>query len=193
MAGEAPTTELEAVNTMLSTIGESPVDSLEFSGLLLAENARSILKETSRAVQTKSWHFNSEEDYPLARDVDGYINIPTNALRVDTTEEYSTYDVVVRGTRLYNRKEHTYVFDKTLKVDITFFLPFEQMPEAARYYTLIRAARIFQDREVNSNILHEYTANDELAALILLEEAEGNSADLNILTGHISLLNTVLR
>ena len=45
-----PTTKLEAVNTMLSTIGEAPVNNLS-SGLVDAETAETILNNVSRSVQ----------------------------------------------------------------------------------------------------------------------------------------------
>ena len=59
-----PTTELEAVNIMLSTIGEAPVNNLD-SGLVDAETAETILKNVSRDVQSHGWNFNSEPDYTL--------------------------------------------------------------------------------------------------------------------------------
>ena len=45
-----PTTQLQAVNSMLSTIGEAPVNSLS-SGLVDAETAETVLNEVSRDVQ----------------------------------------------------------------------------------------------------------------------------------------------
>ena len=50
-----PTTELEAVNIMLSTIGEAPVNNLD-SGLVDAETAETILKNVSRDVQLSLIH-----------------------------------------------------------------------------------------------------------------------------------------
>jgi len=43
MATLAPTTELEAVNTLLSAIGESPINSLDTLGNLFAAQARDTL------------------------------------------------------------------------------------------------------------------------------------------------------
>ena len=50
------TTKLEAVNIMLSTIGENPVNSLT-SGLVDAELAETILGSVSKAVQSEGWNF----------------------------------------------------------------------------------------------------------------------------------------
>ena len=48
----ATTTELEAVNIMLSSIGEAPVNSLS-SGLVDAELAQTTLHNVSREVQAQ--------------------------------------------------------------------------------------------------------------------------------------------
>jgi hypothetical protein len=53
MLRNIPTTELEAVNTILSTIGESPVSSLGDQMTVDAVLAQNILHEVSREVQTE--------------------------------------------------------------------------------------------------------------------------------------------
>jgi hypothetical protein len=56
-----PMTELEAINDMLSAIGESPVASLdEASGVADAQIALQLLRRASRWLQKKGWHWNSE-------------------------------------------------------------------------------------------------------------------------------------
>lgn len=182
-----PTTELEAVNIMLATIGEAPVSSLEVSGLTDVAIAKQVLSEVSRAVQTKGWHFNSEVEYPLVPNSDGFIVPPTNTLRVDTNKFYCDYDVVQRGNRLYDRGNRTYVFPETLKVDLILLLAFEEIPEAVRYYITIRAARLFQRRILGAEYTERYTEADEMAALVTMQEAEGDTGDANVLTGSYSV------
>lgn len=190
-----PTTTLEAVNAMLATIGESPVTTVESVDPLPVDVAIALnaLRFVSREVQTRSWNFNSETDYPLVRDGSGFIPVPQNAVRVDTTYEYSKYDVVVRGTRLYDRGEHTFVFPEDLKVDITFVLPFEDLPEPARNYITIRAGRRFQAGQIGSQVLHVLTEQDETDARALLLDDEGDSADFNILTGTFDMFEITQR
>ena len=50
---QTATTELEAINTMLSVIGESPVNTVDGSGVVDAVLARQILHEVSRHVQSR--------------------------------------------------------------------------------------------------------------------------------------------
>jgi hypothetical protein len=56
----APTTELEAVNTMLNTIGEAPVNTLVNMTSVDASSALSILNSVNREVQSQGWFFNTE-------------------------------------------------------------------------------------------------------------------------------------
>ena len=57
MATYESTSELEAVNTILSATGEAPVNSLTGSLPIDATQALSLLKEISREVQSAGWHF----------------------------------------------------------------------------------------------------------------------------------------
>lgn len=195
MSNLALTSELDAINIMLDCIGESPVSSLEVSGLVDVAKAKALLTETSRAVQKLGWHFNEERNYPLMRDVNGHITLPPNALKVDTTENFdkTQLDVTQRGQQMYNRAKHTYVFDRNLKVDIVFMLPWDSLPEAARHYILIKAARIFQARQLGSDTLHRFSEQEEFDALAALKDAEGDNADYNMFSDSWSVANILYR
>lgn len=179
-----PATELNAVNTMLGTIGESPIASLNVTGLSDVATARNILEEISRAVQQAGWHFNSEKDYPLALDADGYLPIPSNTLAVDTSERNGHVDVTLRGTRLYDRTNHTYVFTTPLYVELVLFLEFEELPSAARHYITIRAARVFQKRILGSDTIDKFTEDDEKLAWRDFLDAEMKQSDVNIFNSY---------
>ena len=183
----SPTTELEAINTMLSTIGESPVNAVEDTGNVDVVIARQILQTVSREVQARGWHFNTEKNYTITPDSEGYLVLPNTVLKVDTVYPDSSKDVVVRGSRLYDRENHTYVFTDAVKVDMTILLTFDELPEVARNYATIRASRIFQERVVGSDTLHAFNSQDEARAMVSLMEYEADTADLNILSGNYSV------
>ena len=52
-----PTTELQAVNQMLSVIGEAPVNSITGTVTTDVSVAKNILDETSMSVQSMGWNF----------------------------------------------------------------------------------------------------------------------------------------
>lgn len=189
-----PTTELDAVNTMLSAIGEAPVNSVEDNGVVDAVMARQILRDTSRSVQARGWHFNTEKNFPLTPTYpDKEIRLPASLLRIDTVMGDSIVDVVQRGSRLYDRRNHTYTFDRPLRVDMVVYLPFEEVPEVARQYITLRASRIFQERTVGSGELSRFASVEEAKALSALHEFESDTADYNILTDNYSVARVLER
>jgi len=188
-----PTTELEAVNTMLNTIGEAPVNTLVNMTSVDAITAQSILTNVNRSVQAEGWFFNSEYDYPLVPDQNSNLPLPTNIMSVDSSSESNDYQLVQRGTRAYDRKNHTYTFTQTVKCDLILLLAFEEVPEAARNYIALRAARILQDRLLGSDSLHGMNREDEYHALTTLRLMESETADYNILTGNADVYRILSR
>lgn len=176
-----PLSELEAVNIMLATLGESPVSTLNTTGDLHVSVATQMLYDISREVQTVGWHFNTEEDYPLIRDLSSNIPYPNNALSLDVSDDYSSkYDAVMRGGKLYDRKAHSYVFAEDLKVDIVFFLSWAELPQPARQYIAILAARRFQRRFQGDAQIEKDTTMEEALAKAQLEDFDASTRDYNL-------------
>jgi len=95
----APTTELEAVNEMLGAIGNTPATSLEAPSVDV-QQAQDLLRQISIQVQSASWNFNSEYDYPFLPNEDGEIVVPDNiqTVIVDPQKNNGCLDIVVRGS-----------------------------------------------------------------------------------------------
>lgn len=189
----SPTTELEAINTMLSTIGEAPISTVEDSGVIDAVMARQILRTVDREVQARGWHWNTDKGYPLTPNQHGECELPNGVLRCDTVIPDDQIDVVVRGKRLYDRRNHTYQINKVVRVDVVTQLPFDELPEAARQYITIRAARVFQERVLGSIELSRFSTIDETRALVTLKEMEADTADYNILSDNYSVFRVLDR
>ena len=173
-----PLTELEAINIMLAGIGEAPVNSLPNSGVDEAYIAQTTLHNNSRALQQRGWDFNCESDFPLALDTNGFIQLPMDTLKVDCTS--STDAIVQRGQRLYNKTTHSYVFTDAVRVEITQFLAFTDIPQSARTYITVKAARDFCRKILGSDTLAQLTSADELEARAAFLEAEADTGDYNI-------------
>ena len=178
------TTKLEAINVMLTAIGESPVNTITSSTTTDVSIAIQILDNVSREVQSVGWHFNTDTNYLLAKNSSDQIVLPTNCLRVDNSNKDADLDLVERGRKLWDRENHTYTITKDIRVNITWFLEFTELPETARRYITIRAARIFQDRMLASETLHAFHQVDELSALSALKEHEGDTRDHSILDNY---------
>ncbi|MAL84545.1 MAG: phage tail protein [Idiomarina sp.] len=174
------TSKLEAVNSMLGHIGESPVNSISDTNALpiSAATAISVLDEVSRSVQAEGWHFNTELKVTLSPAGDGTITLSDDILEVDTTD--TSIDIAQRGLSLFDRSNNTSVFSKDLEVNLTRLLDFTSLPEAARRYITLRASRVFQGRIVGSRELEALIARDEYNARADLMDTEGNNSDRTI-------------
>lgn len=177
-----PTTELMAVNTMLRAIGESPINSLDNTGMVDAVLAQQTLETVSRHVQERGWYWNTQENLLLVRTYpDKFLILPDNCLKVDTVgDDNIHFPVIQRGNRLFNKKTNSFVFDKDLRVDLVEFLAFGDMPQSARTYITLSAARKFQEDRVGSDTLAKFQAQDEQAAWNELVVAEAETQDASI-------------
>jgi predicted subunit of tRNA(5-methylaminomethyl-2-thiouridylate) methyltransferase len=181
MSAITPTSELDAVNIMLTSIGESPINTLG-SGLQEAEIAEVVLDNVSRDVQSAGWHFNTEIRYSLTRNTANEINLPSNVVKVDKTSLLRDYniDVVERGRKLYDRIGNKYTFSEDIEVDMVVLLSFGELPEVARRYITLRASRVYQQRMIGSESLGKQLIMDEQQAYLSLREAEAEVGDYNI-------------
>jgi hypothetical protein len=174
------TTRLEAVNSMLGHIGESPLNSIADTAALpvSAYTALTVLDEISREVQTMGWHFNTTNEYTLTPLADKTISLPENTLHVDATD--ASKDVVQRGLTLYDRENHTDEFSDNVDVTITLLLDWDDLHELARRYITLRASRVFQARMIGSRELEALIARDEYIAKAQLEESDSRGSDRTI-------------
>lgn len=184
-------TELEAVNLMLTNIGEAPVNTIEGTNMLDIAIAKQVLREVLIEVQEPGWDFNTESGITITPNEDGEIWFPINALRVDPVDR--SLKVVMRGHRLYDKENHTYEFSGPVDVEIVFGLEFEQCPQALRQYVAIKAARIYQRRMVGSDLLEKLTQADEYNALVKLQNFDTDTADYNMLTGSADVMRIIAR
>lgn len=176
------TTKIQAVNTLLATIGSAPVNNISGSNSADVAMALQTLDEVSLSVQAKGWHFNTEEDRVYTPDpFTNEISVGNTVLLCDVEHPNNEgIDVVLRGTKLYDRQNRTFEFTKQITAKVIVALDWDELPQAARFYIMIRSARIFQDRAVGSEKHHTFTLRDELTALTQLRRYEGDTADHSI-------------
>ena len=184
----AATTELEAINIMLAAIGEAPINKLTDTLPVDARLAQSTLTEVNKEVQSEGWSFNTEIDVTLTRDGSNHVAISTDTLRIDPNiHQHPTIDAIQRGLKLYDRLNNKYEFDEDLICTVVYFRTFDEIPEPARRYITIKAARVFVDRLVGDQGLRTYTQQDEIRARSILMETDLANGDHNILRGDPSL------
>ena len=173
-------TELSAVNSILGSIGQSPVTTL---GTVTTDSTNTgqeiantfanpqiamihgLLMESTKDVQNEGWHFNQEDHVKRSPDSNGNFLIPSNYLRYDVHEGLydKTKDVVRRNGKLYDNVTHTDVFTNDLYFDITYLISFNDVPPAFQRYIIARAS---------VRAATQLVSNPDLVKLLQLEEAQ---------------------
>jgi len=186
MIPTSPTTELDAVNAMLSVIDELPVTSLAAAEENAdVELALQILRSATRAVQITGWQFNTEENVLLTRAGDNTISLPANAVKCVKAPAASGQDSVrfaIRGQKLFNRDTNTFVWTQDIRCDVTVLLAFEDLPEPVRNYLAEKSGDRFQKRALGSDTLAMFTRDDVADALVILADYELEAGNYNFLT-----------
>lgn len=180
--------EVDAINMSLATIGASPVNDVDTPSVDVSM-AKNTLKEISLAVQSHGWYFNTEQDKVWTPDSAGLIPIPDQVMYVDNA--YVTPKVAVderqatikiRGGKryLFDNYNKTYTFTSSITTKTVYAYDWNSLPQPAKQYIAIRAARVFQDRSVGSEKHHSFTLRDEQYALSELRRFESETADHSI-------------
>jgi len=173
-------TELEAVNVLLTTIGEAPVNTLTGNQVTDVTIARQVLNEVSREVQSQGWYFNTENGVKLTPDNNKHILPPADTARIDSKD----YNIVIREDKLFDLDAFTYEFGGSIKVNIVYYQDFTVLPDSAKRYIAARAARIYADRLLNSETIHAMTSKDERQALVDLRQFEEETADYTMMDSY---------
>ncbi len=158
------TTTLQAINQMLTGIGQAPVVSLDIANPEIA-TALSILENVNREVQGEGWHFNSEIKYPFTPDANDEIVIPDNVLQLSDNkyENVQQYQTVIRNGKLYDKISHSFTswIVSPVLCDVVWLFPFEDLPQVFKDYITQRAARVFAGSVVGSQDMFKFNAQDE--------------------------------
>jgi len=186
----AALTELEAVNDMLATIGQAPLNTFQ-SGILDQNTARSELGKIVREVCLYGFKFNTDENYTLTPDANGICYVPAGAFSVDPMDPRQ--DLTVRkhtsgAFALWDNANLTWALALPVKVRIKWSFDFDALPETARGYAVLAAGRRFQARFVGDRILDAFSAEAEQKAWLTLQREQSATADINMFTASRELL-----
>lgn len=162
-----PLTPLDAVNEMLSAIGESPVDTID-TGNVDVENAHRILMNTSRKVQNSGWSFNTISNYTLMPDkFSKTIEWDSTLLKVESPDGNILRN---RGGVVYDVTNNTDKFEGTLEVEAIVHVPFDELPEVFKTYITAQSARIFSIRYLgDESVIQALFQEEQVARQAVME------------------------
>jgi len=184
-------TELEAVNILLSAIGEAAVSSLETATTVEVTQAKKLLSNVNRAAQQKGWHFNTEWDVVLTRDSDNRIPLSQSILSVYQPGQLMTLRGISGDMYAYDLDNNTFTWTKNLNNAVTItLLDFVDTPNTFRQYVTTRAARIFQEEIIGQVSAETVNRQEEAEAYADLLDDDAERSGLNVAYGTLDMLNT---
>ena len=172
-------TELSSVNSILMAIGQAPINRIfqkNSQGEFIYINpevafVHSLLLEVNADVQNEGWVFNRENHFPLTPNEDGTIPLPENILRMDVYENevYRTTNLVRRKGKLYDKMNHTYIFDpqRAISFNIVWKWEYEELPSVFKRYITLRAS---------GRAATQLITNPQLVQLLGTQEAQARGA-----------------
>ena len=176
------TQELPAVNEILASVGQAPVNTLDQTNPDVAIVYDTLLN-VSREVQSEGWTFNTEEYYPMTPDANGEIVIPNNMLQIDLHDEKDNqYESVRRSGKLYEKINHTFDWTAltgwdTVRCDIVGFFDWIDLPRPIQDYIVAKAATVVSSRIVGDPQQYRMLQAKEIDNRAKAMEYECNQGD----------------
>ena len=173
----APQVLLEAVNEVLSSIGSSPVNTLDDDLNIDVINAKNLLMEVSRKIQARGWSFNHEDNVLLRPDSDTKrVPFLSSYLRVSS----EGYTLISKSGYFFDLATRTDTFPDGITCSIVREIPFEELPYVAQKYITARASRLFQMRYLGSTDIDQTLRVDEGEAYAELIDYDLEVGNYNI-------------
>jgi hypothetical protein len=204
-------TKLEAVNSLLRSIGEDPVNSLS-SGLADAELAEEVLDAVSHEIQSEGWHVNTRRDIELTVNASSNFVLPDNTLRVDTVNPRGPRksgsprpSAYVNASMRRNGDDTTWILydvdndsetwtsPTTVNVTIIQRLEFVNLTPALQRYVTALGGHRFQQGIMGSRALWEFTSEQVEEARMSAVNEDLENEDLNVLRDNKHVHNIVWR
>ena len=182
--------ELSMINDSLLSIGEAPYQEGTLVDILPigtdGETAKRLVRNTMIEVQSRGWYFNTDYNFDLIPDVNGFIAMPPNVLRADFGNTGYKHRYTLKDNKVYDVLNHTYVIDNTIQADMIWLTDYADLPPEAYEYISLRAARKFQQRVIGALETDQFTVREEQDAYINLQRRQLQSQDYNIQNSRVS-------
>ena len=171
-------TELSAVNSILGSIGQSPITTLNYENPEISF-IYNILTEVNKDVQNEGWHFNTEYHVKVSPDSNNNVSLPAKTLRYDLHDDHLNKgtDLVVRDGKLYDLVDHTDEFTADLYLDVVTLYPFADLPNPFQRYITYRAAVRAATQLVSNPQLVQLLSQQEAQARATCMEYETQQGD----------------
>jgi len=169
----------QAINIALSVVGEQLIEQdVPIDGIYEAEVADLLIEATKTEILEEGWSFNTDENWEMTPDVNGYIVIPTIALRIDPSSTGT--NAIRKDGKLYDKDNQTYIFESSVECDVIWDVDFDDLPAIMQQYITLKASRILYQRLVGDADMMSILIRDEEEALLRVRMHEDDIKDVTI-------------
>jgi len=190
---KAVSTELDAVNQILSAVGQAPVTTLDLQNPEVY-TVLQTLRDVSREVQSEGWYFNTEHAVAFTPDSNDEITVADDVLQIDATKDKHRDDfaIIVKNGKLYDKYYHRYedrsefkfpsriLVEDKLYCDIIYFYQFNNLPYAFQAHVIAKSARKVATKLVGNTDLVRVLSIDEEQTKAALMEYETRQGDYSM-------------
>lgn len=175
--------ELDAVNLVLSAIGESAVNSVDDTANADVANIRRLLNNYNRRTQTRGWTFNTEVATLTPDHYSKRINFLSDWLSVLSVGAATVYRN--RGGYVYDINTRSDIFENPIQVNLIALCPYSDMPEVFQQYIVAQTAKKFNMSFFGDDSL-DIELDEELTELqVACMEFELDYGNFNMIEGDV--------
>lgn len=180
-------TQLEAINEILTLLGLTEVEDLSTPTRHDVLQASSTLDQEVTKLATVAQYFNFVREVMLNPAGDGTITLDANVYDVELRD--TDDQVTIRDGKLFNITDNTdqWVVGESYEADITYFIPFDELPEVVKTYVTARTARRLYLKLNGVTPQYQVLQMEEQQALTAMRRQQAGANDLNMF-GHRDML-----
>jgi Tail tubular protein len=131
--------KLDVINAMLASMGQASLNSLTEANSF-KDTGLNNLDLCQRRILSRGFWFNVEERQ-LTPDLAGEITVPNDTIELRNIGQNK---YVRRGRKVYDQRRRSYLFESSIKVEVTFDIDFDDLPTLAQDYISAVALYEFQ-------------------------------------------------
>lgn len=150
--------KLDAVNTLLPFLGESPTDSVDSRNPVVGVLLDALFQHTSELTAEGLWFNRSTAQ--LHPDGTGRIQVPKGTLTVYSSE----CPITIRGDYLWQQRAGTDMFEQVITVDLVQQLDFEDLPAYAAQCCMYGAGAQVYLQEYGADATYQHLMQMQLRA-----------------------------
>jgi hypothetical protein len=165
---------LSAVNVVLTSLNLEETTEVDSPDAPVVARAKALILNLNTTMQAEGWWFNRTGEKTYAPDINGNILISSDVIAIQPVDP--RFILAIKDDRLYDLSNDTDEFGKSVKLYVTYKIPFADTPPTWQEY-LAREAALQLHQSIRGNTGSSATvaqARDKARAIMMSQNTRGN-------------------